>query len=50
MGGEGMTSIGAGTFDDLPIGATTVVKHIFMADKGAYYDVADRVPQSVSWW
>ena len=47
--GEGTTAIGAGTLDDLPRGATTVAKHIFMADKGAYYDVADGLPQSESW-
>ena len=42
-------SIGAGTLDDLPGGATTLEKHIFMADKGAYYDVTDGVPQSDGW-
>ena len=47
--GEGTTAIGAGTLDDLPRGTTTVVKHIFMADKGTYYDVADGLPQSESW-
>ena len=47
--GEGTTAIGAGTLDDLPRGATTVAKHIFMADKGSYYDVADGLPQSESW-
>ena len=47
--GEGTTAIGAGTLDDLPRGATTVAKHIFMADKGAYYDVADGLTQSESW-
>ena len=47
--GEGTTAIGAGTLDDLPGDATTVVKHIFMADKGTYYDVADGLPQSESW-
>ena len=47
--GEGTTSIGTGTLDDLPNGATTVVKHIFMANKGTYYDVADGLPQSESW-
>ena len=29
--------------------AATVAKHIFMADKGTYYDVADGLPQSESW-
>ena len=47
--GEDTVHVGAGTLDDLPSDATTVVKHIFMADKGAYYDVADGVPQSESW-
>ena len=47
--GEGTTAIGTGTLDDLPNGATTVVKHIFMANKGTYYDVADGLPQSESW-
>jgi len=47
--GEGTTAIGAGTLDDLPRGTTTVVKHIFVADKGTYYDVADGLPQSESW-
>ena len=47
--GEDTTSIGAGTLDDLPSDATKLVKHIFMADSGAYYDVADGVPQSDSW-
>ena len=47
--GEGTTAIGAGTLDDLPRGATKVAKHIFMADKGSYYDVADGLPQSESW-
>ncbi|MDA7839952.1 GFA family protein [Luminiphilus sp.] len=47
--GEGTTAIGAGTLDDLPSGTTTVVKHIFVADKGTYYDVADGLPQSESW-
>lgn len=41
--GEGMTAIGAGTLD----GATglTTVQHIFVADKGDYYDIADGLPQ-----
>jgi hypothetical protein len=47
--GEDTISIGAGTLDDLPSYATTVVKHIFMVDKGAYYDVADGLPQSDGW-
>lgn len=45
---EGATSIGAGTFDTLPAGAT-VEKHICMADKGTYYDVADGLPQLDKW-
>jgi len=49
MDGENSTSIGAGTLDDLPSSATKVVKHIFMADKGAYYDVVDGLPQLQSW-
>jgi len=47
--GEGTINIGAGTLDDLPSGATTFAKHIFMADKGTYYDVADGLPQSDAW-
>ena len=47
--GEDTISVGAGTLDNLPCDATTVVKHIFMADKGAYYDVTDGLPQSDGW-
>ena len=47
--GEGTASISAGTLDDLSIGAMTVAKHIFIADKETYYDVADGLPQSESW-
>lgn len=47
--GEDTTSIGMGTLDNLPSDATTVVKHIFVADMGTYYDVADGLPQSESW-
>ena len=47
--GEGTINIGAGTLDDLPSGATTFAKHIFMAHKGTYYDVADGLPQSDAW-
>ena len=47
--GEDTISVGAGTLDDLPCDATAVVKHIFMADKGAYYDVTDGIPQSDGW-
>ena len=42
--GESMISIGVGTLDDLPSGATAVVKHIFAADKGTYCEVADGLP------
>ena len=47
--GEGTTSIGAGTLDDLPRGVATLVKHIFAADIGTYYEVADGLPQSQGW-
>jgi hypothetical protein len=47
--GEDTISIGAGTLDDLSSDATKIEKHIFMADKGAYYDVTDGVPQSDGW-
>lgn len=47
--GEDIISVGAGTLDDLSCDATTVVKHIFMADKGAYYDVTDGLLQSDAW-
>jgi hypothetical protein len=41
--GEGQISIGAGTLN----GATglTMQKHIFVADKGDYYDIGDQLPQ-----
>ena len=48
-GCEDTIHVVAGTLDDLPSDATTVVKHIFMADKGTYYDVADGLPQSEGW-
>lgn len=43
MEGEGMTSIGSGTID----GRSGLVteKHIFCADQGDYYDIADGLPQ-----
>lgn len=43
MDGEGATSIGTGTLD----GATGLhtSKHIFVKDKGDYYDIADGLPQ-----
>ena len=37
MDGEGKTAIGAGTLDD-PTGLHTA-KHIFVKDKGDYYDI-----------
>lgn len=49
MDGEEATSIGSGTFDDLSIGATTVDKHICVADKGIYYNVSDGLPQFEQW-
>jgi hypothetical protein len=39
----GVVPIGSGTLDG-PTGITTV-KHIYTADKGDYYDIADTVPQ-----
>ena len=47
--GEGTTSIGAGTLDELPKGIPTLIKHIFAADKGTYYEVSDGLPQSAGW-
>ena len=47
--GEGTTSIGAGTLDELPRGIATLIKHIFAADKGTYYEVSDGLPQSAGW-
>lgn len=43
MDGEGATSIGTGTLD----GATGVQtsKHIFVKDKGDYYEIKDGLPQ-----
>lgn len=43
MDGEGATSIGTGTLD----GATGVQtsKHIFVKDKGDYYEIKDDLPQ-----
>ncbi|MCP5086171.1 MAG: GFA family protein [Rhodobacteraceae bacterium] len=45
--GAGKTSIGAGTLD----GATglNTAKHICMADKGDYYEIADGLPQLEDW-
>lgn len=39
MDGEGHTSIGSGTLD-MPTGLTTA-KHIYVEDKGDYYDVPE---------
>jgi len=47
--GEGTISIGAGTLDGLSYDATKIEKHIFMADRGAYYDVMDGLPRSDGW-
>lgn len=43
MDGEKSTSIGMGTLD----GSTGLqtVRHIFVADKGDYYDITDGLPQ-----
>ncbi|MEO0342776.1 MAG: GFA family protein [Pseudomonadota bacterium] len=41
--GEGTTSVCSGTLDD-PTGLKTS-KHIFVADKGDYYEIADGLPQ-----
>ncbi|PLS20046.1 GFA family protein [Neptunicoccus cionae] len=43
MDGEGATSIGTGTLDG-DTGLHTE-KHIFVADKGDYYEIADGLPQ-----
>ena len=40
---EGAVSVASGTIDG-PSGLSTS-KHIFTADKGDYYDIADNVPQ-----
>lgn len=42
-GDAGAVSIGTGTLDG-PTGLHTE-KHIFVADKGDYYDIADNLPQ-----
>ena len=44
-----MISIGAGTLDDLPSGATKLVQHILAAVMGTYYEVADGLTQSEGW-
>jgi len=43
MDGEGKTSIGAGVFETTDL---ETVKHIYVKDKGDYYDIADGLPQS----
>ena len=40
-------SIMAGTLDDTE--GLTAEEHIFVADKGCYYDLTDGLPQSPSW-
>jgi len=44
---NGATSIEAGLLDQ-PTG-TRLVEHIFMADKGDYYTIADGLPQFDQW-
>lgn len=43
MDGQGATSIAAGALDSPS--QLTAGKHIFMADKGDYYTIADGLPQ-----
>lgn len=43
MNGEGATSVSAGALDG--VSGLKTVKHIFVADKGDYYDIVDGVPQ-----
>lgn len=43
-GGNGRLSIFAGTFDGDP--GVRLAGHIFCADKGAYYEIADGLPQA----
>lgn len=43
MGGEETTSFSLGSLDG-PTGIT-LQKHIFVADKGDYYDISDGLPQ-----
>ena len=47
LAGEGATSIGAGTLDG-PTGLTTAM-HIYVADKGGYYDLSDELPKLDQW-
>ena len=49
MDGEGTTSIGSGTLDDLPVGEAAVDKHIYVADKGTYYNLSDGLPLFDGW-
>lgn len=44
LDGEGATSVGTGTLDG-PTGIRQD-RHIFVADKGDYYDIADGLPQT----
>ena len=43
LDGEHRTAIGAGTLDS-PNGLKTM-RHIYVADKGAYYSITDNTPQ-----
>ena len=43
LDGEDRTSIGSGTLDG-PTGIETA-KHIYVADKGDYYDLSDDLPK-----
>ena len=43
MDGEGKTSIGSGTLDGLT--GIKTAKHIFVDDKGDYYQIEDGLPQ-----
>lgn len=43
MDGEGSISVAAGTLDDAT--ELALVKHIFVADKGDYYDIGDGLKQ-----
>jgi hypothetical protein len=43
LDGEGRTAVGAGTLET-PNGLKTM-RHIYVADKGDYYSIADNTPQ-----
>ena len=43
LDGKGRTAIGAGALDS-PSGLKTM-RHIYVADKGDYYSIADHIPQ-----